>query len=98
PPPRPSPPEDGGRGGQRPRPRPGEKPGLLHRGHGGCLVTTTTIPLRIDDPAYFDRLADVEARHWWALGLWRLASYWLDAALAGRSGLRALDVGCGTGL
>jgi SAM-dependent methyltransferase len=61
-------------------------------------VTTTTTLLRIDDPAYFDRLADVEARHWWALGLWRLASYWLDAALAGQSSLRALDVGCGTGL
>jgi SAM-dependent methyltransferase len=61
-------------------------------------MTTTVTPLRIDDPAYFDRLADVEARHWWALGLWRLAAYWLDAALAGRSGLRALDVGCGTGL
>lgn len=57
-----------------------------------------TAALSIADPAYFDRLADVETRHWWALGMWTLASYWLDAALAGRSGLRALDVGCGTGL
>jgi SAM-dependent methyltransferase len=52
----------------------------------------------IDDPRYFDRLADVEARHWWARGMWRLASAWLDRALTGRRGLRALDVGCGAGL
>ena len=52
----------------------------------------------IDDPRYFDRLADVEARHWWALGMWRLAAAWLDRALAGRHGVRALDVGCGAGL
>jgi SAM-dependent methyltransferase len=52
----------------------------------------------IESPAYFERLAEVEARHWWALGVWRLASYWLDSALAGRCGLRALDVGCGTGM
>ncbi len=34
----------------------------------------------IEQPAYFERLADVEARHWWSLGLWRLASHWLDGA------------------
>lgn len=53
--------------------------------------------LTIDQPAYFERLAAVEAGHWWSLGLWRLASHWLDRALAGRRGLRALDVGCGAG-
>jgi len=52
----------------------------------------------IDEPAYFDRLAEVEARHWWARGMWRLASYWLDEALRGRAGLRALDLGCGAGM
>jgi ubiquinone/menaquinone biosynthesis C-methylase UbiE len=62
------------------------------------LVTTTATPLGIDAPAYFERHPDVEARHWWSLGLWRLASYWLDEALRGRSQVRALDVGCGTGL
>lgn len=55
-------------------------------------------PLTLDHPAYFDRLADVEAAHWWARGMWRLAAHWLTAALNGRRGLRALDVGCGTGL
>jgi SAM-dependent methyltransferase len=57
-----------------------------------------TAPLTIDQPAYFARLAEVEAAHWWSLGMWRLASHWLSAALRGRRGLRALDVGCGAGL
>ena len=51
----------------------------------------------IDQPAYFDRLAEVERDHWWSRGMWALASYWLDGALTGRTGLTALDVGCGTG-
>lgn len=58
----------------------------------------TMRPLTLDDPGYFERLAEVEATHWWSRGMWRLASWWLDAALRGRRGLRALDVGCGTGL
>jgi SAM-dependent methyltransferase len=57
-----------------------------------------TAALSIEDPAYFDRLADIEARHWWSIGMWRLTSYWLDGALAGRRGLRVLDIGCGTGM
>jgi SAM-dependent methyltransferase len=54
--------------------------------------------LTIDNPAYFDRLAEVEAGHWWSLGMWRLAAHWLAAALRGRRGLGALDAGCGAGL
>ena len=54
--------------------------------------------LTIDDPGYFDHLADIEARHWWSLGMWQLASSWLDRALTGLRGVRVLDVGCGTGL
>lgn len=57
-----------------------------------------TAVLTIDDPEYFDRLAEVEGRHWWSLGMWRLASLWLDKALAGRRDLHALDVGCGAGM
>jgi SAM-dependent methyltransferase len=52
----------------------------------------------LENPAYFERLAALESEHWWSLGVWRLASYWLDSALLGRRGLRALDVGCGTGM
>jgi SAM-dependent methyltransferase len=54
--------------------------------------------LEVDDRAYFERLSDVEERHWWSRAMWRIAGYWLDMALSDRIGLRALDVGCGTGL
>jgi len=54
-------------------------------------------PLTIEQPAYFDRLAEIETRHWWSLGMWRLASHWLRTPLRGQRGLSALDVGCGTG-
>lgn len=56
-----------------------------------------TVGLTIEQPAYFDRLAEIEATHWWSLGMWRLGSHWLDTALRGRRDLAALDVGCGTG-
>ncbi|SIO15172.1 Methyltransferase domain-containing protein [Singulisphaera sp. GP187] len=56
-----------------------------------------TAVLTIEQPAYFDRLAEVEAAHWWSRGMWRLGAHWLDAALRGCQGLAALDVGCGTG-
>jgi SAM-dependent methyltransferase len=58
---------------------------------------TASAALTLEDPAYFDRLAEAESRHWWSIGLWKLATLWLDRALRGRSGLNALDVGCGAG-
>jgi SAM-dependent methyltransferase len=54
--------------------------------------------MTIDEPGYFERLARVEAGHWWARAMWRLASEWLGEAIRGRQGLGALDVGCGAGL
>ena len=57
-----------------------------------------TAILPTNELAYFERLAEVESAHWWSRGMWRLASYWLAQALRGRCGLKALDVGCGTGL
>lgn len=51
----------------------------------------------IDAPAYFDQLAQAEVVHWWHAAMWRITSGWLDRALRGRSGLVALDVGCGAG-
>lgn len=56
-----------------------------------------TAALTLDDPRYFDRLAEAEERHWWSESMWRLASTWIGAAIAGREGLCALDVGCGAG-
>ena len=72
---------------------PASASGVSLSGHGACgavraacgssrtMTTAVTPALTIDDPAYFDRLAEVEAAHWWSLGMWRLASHWLDAAL-----------------
>ncbi len=54
--------------------------------------------MTIDEPGYFERLARVEAAHWWSRAMWRLASGWLAGAIRGRRGLVALDVGCGAGL
>ena len=54
--------------------------------------------MTIDEPGYFERLARVEAAHWWSRSVWRIASGWLSGAIRGRSGLAALDVGCGSGL
>lgn len=42
-------------------------------------------------------MARREERHWWYAGMRRVALATLQAALDGRSGLRILDAGCGTG-
>ncbi|HEY2155006.1 MAG TPA: class I SAM-dependent methyltransferase [Isosphaeraceae bacterium] len=56
-------------------------------------------PITLDEPeVYFDRLAAFEATHWWSAATWRVAEHWLGARLRGRTGLEAIDVGCGAGL
>lgn len=50
------------------------------------------------EPAYYERLADIERRHWWALGLRAAATRLLDGAGFDTRDLRTLDAGCGTGL
>ncbi len=52
----------------------------------------------IDESFYFDNLAHFEETHWWSRSMWRIASAWLLEFSKGRSGLAALDVGCGSGL
>src|SRR4051794_33114392 len=42
-------------------------------------------------------MARREERHWWYAGMRRVAIAVLERALAGRTGLRVLDAGCGTG-
>jgi SAM-dependent methyltransferase len=58
---------------------------------------TAPLTLERDAVGYFGRLGEAEERHWWSRGMWRIASYQLDRALRGRRGLRAVDVGSGTG-
>ena len=47
-------------------------------------------------PDYYDRIADVEDRHWWYLGMRRITETLLGERLR-RPGARILDAGCGTG-
>src|SRR5919206_4875754 len=42
-------------------------------------------------------MARREERHWWYAGMRRVALAVLEQALDGRTGLRILDAGCGTG-
>jgi len=63
---------------------------------GPASPAETTDP-RIFTPAYYARLNQVEAEHWWYRGIRGLAARWLAAELGGRVGLRVLDVGCGAG-
>lgn len=53
---------------------------------------------RIGSPEYFERLFQVEEKHWWARGMRAVAAGMLDAYYLGSKGLRVLDAGCGTGL
>ncbi len=53
---------------------------------------------RVLTPAYYQRLAEIEERHWWALGLRAIATAVVDRAIGARRLARVLDAGCGTGL
>lgn len=46
-------------------------------------------------PAYYERLDDLERRHWWCRSVRRVARAWLGSWL--RPGASILDVGCGAG-
>jgi len=46
-------------------------------------------------PAYYERLDDLERRHWWCRSVRRVARSWLASFL--RPGASILDVGCGAG-
>jgi SAM-dependent methyltransferase len=50
------------------------------------------------EPAYYARLADIERRHWWALGLRAATTRLLDATPFKSRHVDTLDAGCGTGL
>jgi len=52
---------------------------------------------QIFEPDYYQRLHDIEERHWWASGMRDAMAALLRDALAGKRQLRVLDAGCGTG-
>ena len=60
-------------------------------------MSSEPVPL-IFEAAYYARLADIERRHWWALGLRAMATRLLDRTLGAPAPLEVLDAGCGTGL
>lgn len=47
--------------------------------------------------AEYETLAAVEDQHWWFGGMRAISAALLDGVYAGRTGLRVLDAGCGTG-
>ena len=53
--------------------------------------------LQIGSYEYYERLYEVEERHWWYMGIREAASRILNAHYQGVSGLNILDAGCGTG-
>lgn len=46
---------------------------------------------------YYERLHWLEERHWWAMGMRGIATRLIDPRFRGRSAIRILDAGCGTG-
>lgn len=52
---------------------------------------------QIFEPDYYQRLHDIEERHWWAQGMRDAMEALLKRPLEAKTALRVLDVGCGTG-
>lgn len=46
---------------------------------------------------YYERLHDLEERHWWSIGMRAIAAGLLLHRVRGAAGVRILDAGCGTG-
>jgi SAM-dependent methyltransferase len=49
------------------------------------------------EAAYYARLAEIERRHWWAIGMRGVATQMVDRLAGGVRHWRVLDAGCGTG-
>jgi ubiquinone/menaquinone biosynthesis C-methylase UbiE len=52
---------------------------------------------RIFAREYYERMRDLEERHWWAIGMRQIAGRLLDPTLRNGRPVRVLDAGCGTG-
>lgn len=53
---------------------------------------------RMGSYEYYERLYEVEERHWWSRGIRDVAARILNAHYRGMTGLNILDAGCGTGI
>ena len=49
------------------------------------------------DPTEYRTIHQVQHRHWWYVGMGQITAALLDERYAGRTNLRILDAGCGTG-
>jgi SAM-dependent methyltransferase len=52
---------------------------------------------QIFEPAYYQRLYDIEQSHWWAVGMRDVMVNLFEKTVARHQQLRVLDSGCGTG-
>ena len=52
---------------------------------------------KIYDDRYYQKIHDLETRHWWHLGMRRIAASLIESAADSWTPERAFDAGCGTG-
>jgi SAM-dependent methyltransferase len=57
---------------------------------------TEAIPIFTQE--YYDRLKEIESRHWWTLGMTDIMDNLLAETLPASRGARFLDIGCGSGI
>src|SRR5258706_12729259 len=60
-----------------------------------ATASVAASPVHVLTPEYYDRLAALEATHWWWRGVRRVTERVMARSLAPDA--RALDAGCGTG-
>jgi SAM-dependent methyltransferase len=61
------------------------------------MISVTSDSPQIFEPAYYQRLYDIEQSHWWAVGMRDVMVSLFENSVARRQRLRVLDSGCGTG-
>ncbi len=62
------------------------------------MTTTLEQAPQIFQKDYYERLYDIEEKHWWAQGMREAMDALLKPQIVHQRELRTLDIGCGTGL